>query len=184
MSDSMTDSRSAHAPRREAADARAKAEPIPYLGAAVPVGLAGAGAVAVFVLILDALAGHPLGTPNALGAALLRGETFSLSAPLRPGLVFGYTLLHLAAFVSIACAAVTAEHAMARAGVAASLQFVVNVVGTLIGLQLVFGSLMMLLDMPFDGDLGFAKVLTTNLVAAFTMAIAAHIQGESRRNAR
>jgi len=158
-----------------------RTESMPYLGAAIPVGLIGAAVVAVFVFLLDTLAGHPLGTPNALGAALLRGESFTLSAPIRPELVFGYTLLHLAAFISIACAAVSAEYTLSRSGMPASSQFVVGILGILLSLQAIFAVLMMLLGIPFSGELGFERILVTNAIAAFSMGIAVYLRAQNRR---
>ncbi len=154
---------------------------MPYLGASVPVGLAGASAVALFILLLDSLAGYPLGTPNALGATLLRGEAFDPTAPIRPALVFGYTLLHIATFIAVAAAAVSAEFTLSRAGTPLALQLVAQVAGLMIGLQLIFLALTMLLDLPWIGGIGFERILAANAIAALTMAMTVHLRGESRK---
>lgn len=154
---------------------------MPYLGASVPVGLAGASAVALFILILDSLSGNPLGTPNALGATLLRGEAFDPSAPIRPALVFGYTLLHAATFVAVASAAVSAEFSLSRAGVSLPVQLVAGVAGLVVALQTIFLALTALLEIDWIGGLGFERILAANMIAALSMAIIVHLRGEARR---
>lgn len=156
---------------------------MPYLNAAVPVGLVGAGAVALFILILDVVAGQPLGTPNALGATLLRGAPFDASAPIQPGLVFGYTLLHVATFIAVATAAVSAEFTLARAGMPVYQQLVLGVVGLALALQIVFLVLTQLLDLAWVGELGFERILIANLIAAVAMGVTVHLRGETRRRA-
>jgi hypothetical protein len=161
--------------------AEASAASVPYLGASVPVGLAGASAVALFILLLDSLAGQPLGTPNALGATLLRGEAFDPTAPIRPALVFGYTLLHVATFIAVGAAAVSAEFTMSREGASLPFQLVTGVAGLLIALQSIFLALTLLLDLGWVGGIGFERILAANAIAALTMAITVHLRGEARR---
>jgi len=157
---------------------------MPYLGSALPVGLVGAASVAIFVLVLDALAGRPFATPNALGAVLFRGEAFSLDAPIRPALVFGYTLMHGAAFASVAAAAVSAEYTLTKRRVSLPLQLVSGVVGILLGLQGLFVALAVLLGISWVGELGFERIVVANLIAAFSMALTVHLRGEGRREAQ
>lgn len=62
-------------------------------------GLLGAGAVAVWFLIIDLVRGKPLMTPSILGEViLLRNASPSLDV-VNPRAVIGYTALHLAVFV-------------------------------------------------------------------------------------
>jgi hypothetical protein len=62
-------------------------------------GLLGAGAVAVWFLILDILKGKPLITPSILGeVVLLRNASPSLDV-VNMRAVIGYTALHLAVFI-------------------------------------------------------------------------------------
>jgi hypothetical protein len=154
---------------------------MPYLGAALSVGLVGAATVAVFVLILDTLAGHPLGTPNALGAALFRGESLALDAPIRAGLVFGYTLLHGATFIAVAAAAVSAEHTLSRRGVSLVVQFVWGIGGLFLGLLALFLLLGSLLGIDWRAGMGLERLVLTNAVAAFSMAITVYLRGSGRR---
>jgi hypothetical protein len=62
-------------------------------------GLIGAVAVALWFMLIDAVAGRPFFTPAALGSALFLGadsmDTVQITAPI----ILGYTLLHLAAFI-------------------------------------------------------------------------------------
>jgi hypothetical protein len=158
-------------------------ESMPYLGAAVPVGLVGAAVVAVLIFVLDTLAGHPLGTPSALGAVLFRGETFSLQAPIHPGLVLAYTLIHTATFVAVAAAAVSAEYTLSRQGVSAPIQLVSGIMGIFVGLQTVFVALTTVLEISWIGQLGFERIVVANMIAAFSMALAVYLRAVSRRSA-
>jgi hypothetical protein len=156
---------------------------LPYLGAALPVGLTGAAVVALLMLLLDAMAGHPLGTPNVLGAALLRGESIPLSAPIRPGLVFGYTLLHGAAFMAVAAAAVSAEFTLSSRGVPLRLQLVFGIAGLFGGLQGTFMILGLLLGVSGE-TLGIGRIALANGIAAVAMAAVVALRGHGHRGAR
>jgi hypothetical protein len=63
----------------------------------IVAGLVAAGAVAIWFLLLDAVAGRPFGTPRLLGesVASLFGGTGGASATLY---VLGYTVFHVIAF--------------------------------------------------------------------------------------
>src|SRR5213594_2723860 len=71
-------------------------------------GLVGAGAIAIWFLILDTIRGRPFYTPTVLATALFRG-TGGLSAPeqLSPSLelVLSFTWVHVLAFLLIGLAA-------------------------------------------------------------------------------
>ena len=71
-------------------------------------GLVGAGAIAIWFLILDTVRGRPFYTPTVLATALFRG-TGGLSAPaqLSPSLelVLSFTWVHVLAFLLIGLAA-------------------------------------------------------------------------------
>jgi hypothetical protein len=65
----------------------------------IVAGLLGAGAVALWFLVLDILRGTPLTTPSVLGEViLLRNANPSLEV-VNPRAVVGYTALHLAVFM-------------------------------------------------------------------------------------
>jgi len=70
----------------------------PLLERSVVTGLVGAGAVALWFLLLDAVRGQPLFTPAALGSALLGQAAGDTAVRITPGVVAFYTVLHLGAF--------------------------------------------------------------------------------------
>jgi hypothetical protein len=61
-------------------------------------GLLGAAMVAAWYFVFDAAAGRPFHTPNALGKMVFRGEVGPGEREVIPGIVAGYTVLHLAMF--------------------------------------------------------------------------------------
>jgi hypothetical protein len=71
-------------------------------------GLIGAGAIALWFLVLDAVRGRPLYTPTVLGTALFQGGA-ALATPetLRPDfeIVLGFTWVHVLVFLLIGVAA-------------------------------------------------------------------------------
>lgn len=144
---------------------------MPYLNAAIPVGLIGASAVAIYILLLDTLAGNPLGTPSALGATLLAGQAFDPTAPISPALVFGYTLLHGATFIAVAAGAVSAEVTLRENGVSLVKQVLLGVFGLILVLQLLFVAMSMMLGVPWVGEIGFERILAANVIAALAMAL-------------
>src|SRR5262245_28461723 len=77
-------------------------EPLPYYRWGLAAGVLGAFAVAVSFLAIDLAAGHPFGTPNALGSALFLGVPFDATQPLRPIVIAGYTLVHGGLFLGLA----------------------------------------------------------------------------------
>ena len=64
-------------------------------------GILGAGAVALWFLIIDSLSGRPFFTPAALGAAFIQGFTSVSDVQVSFMNVAGYTLLHFVVFIFI-----------------------------------------------------------------------------------
>ena len=128
-------------------------------------GLIGAGAVAVWFLVLDVARGQPFYTPAALGAALLLGATSQVDVQVTLPIVAAYTVLHLAAFAAIGVvvewAAERAERAPAvlRAGV---LAFVL--------LEALFIGVVGALSQWVLGALGYWAVAVGNVLALASMA--------------
>lgn len=162
---------------------QAAAESMPYLEAAIPIGLMGAAAVAVFVLFLDLAAGQALATPNALGATIFRGTAFDLGTPIAAINVFSYTMLHSALFIVAAAAAVTAEYTLTESGVPLKTQLVAGAVLLFVALQTSILTLMLLVDAPLATTLGPARLLAINATAATAMATATYAVA-ARRVAR
>lgn len=169
------DTRAAHAARREATK-----RTLPYLGTAVPVGVAGALTVAVYVFFVDLLAGHPFGTPSALGASLFRGEPFDLAAPVSAVLVAGYTLVHVAAFVALAAGAASAEQVMTERGVPLAQQILAGVFGLGTLLTALFVALTMLLGLEWIGGVGFERIVAANAIASMAMTLALIVRRDLR----
>lgn len=63
-------------------------------------GLIGAGVVAIWFMLIDALAGRLFFTPAALGSAVLHGATSLDAVQLGAATVLAYTVLHLVAFIA------------------------------------------------------------------------------------
>jgi hypothetical protein len=62
-------------------------------------GLIGAVIVALWFMLIDVIAGRPFFTPAALGSALFLGADSMETVRVTPPIVFGYSLLHLTAFI-------------------------------------------------------------------------------------
>jgi hypothetical protein len=67
----------------------------------ITVGLLGAGAVALWFLIVDSVVGRPLFTPGALGSAFLYGVAAADNVVVSASTVVGYTLFHIAGFITV-----------------------------------------------------------------------------------
>src|SRR5438045_8561707 len=64
-------------------------------------GLIGAGAVALWFLVVDAIAGRPFFTPAMLGSAVLFGDADPRKAVIAFSRVVPYTLIHVCACVIV-----------------------------------------------------------------------------------
>ena len=174
MNNHSLPTRKSTAHTRALAVERNAAEALPYLETAIPIGLAGAASTAAFVFVMDVIAGQPLATPNALGAAIFRGVSFDLASPIAAINVLSYTLLHAALFIIAATAAIVAEFTLTQRGVSPKAQFVTGAFTIFAGLQTSILTLLMLLDVPLTEEFGFGRLLAINAVAATTMATAGY----------
>src|SRR5216117_4615357 len=68
-------------------------------------GCIGAATVAVWFLVVDLINGQPLFTPAMLGSAVFWGATGSEHVIVEPARIFGYTMIHVSAFVVVGCVA-------------------------------------------------------------------------------
>jgi hypothetical protein len=129
-------------------------------------GLIGAGAVAVWFLVLDVARGQPFFTPAALGAALLLGATSPVEVQVTLPLVAAYTVLHCAAFAVIGIAVEWVAERVERAPAvvrAAVLAFVL--------LEALFIGVVGSLSQWVLGALGYWAVAVGNLLALSSMAM-------------
>lgn len=128
-------------------------------------GLLGGSGVALWFLVVDAVAGVPLFTPSTLGAALFAQDVDSLS-PLGSLLVVaGYTVFHYAAFVAVGCLAVVLVHLSERQPEVLALFFILFVMIEMgfYGLVAVFSATRLL------NGLEWYQIALGNLLATFLM---------------
>lgn len=132
----------------------------------ITAGVLGATAVAVWFLILDSVARHPLATPAMLGASL---ATLFGAAGTGPAMlhVLGYTLFHYAAFILVGMI------------VAAVINNAENEPSMLIGFFILFiafeigwyGWTALLARPESFGQLAWYQVMVANVIAASTMGV-------------
>lgn len=165
--------------RARGADARPDA--IPWVVTGLGSGVIGAAVVALFFLVLDLLGGHPLATPNTLGATLFRGEVLPSSAPLEPALVVGYTAIHGLVFVGFgligAFLVMTGERGLSPARAA------VLALGLLAVFEVVFLVFAALFEPDLVGRLGAGWVTVANALAAVAMVLFLRARDGSARRA-
>jgi hypothetical protein len=132
-------------------------------------GVFGASVVAIFFLIVDLLAGHPLFTPNALGSSLFRGMAVTPEEPIMPILVVGYTAVHGTVFVGFGVIAAFEVLSMRR--------IPPNDAGTMLltaalflAFELSFLAMAWLFAPHLTGVLGVGRVAIANAIAAFAMS--------------
>jgi hypothetical protein len=136
----------------------------PLIREAVTAGLLGAAAVAIWFLILDGINGRLLFTPAALGSAIFQGASGVGEVQRTAGMVLGYTLIHIVAFLIVGLIAARLMFGAdnePRVLLGAGVAFVTMEVGVLCVLALVAS---WLLD-----ALSFWTVLVANVIAAAVM---------------
>lgn len=143
---------------------------IPFVSEGVLAGGVGAGMVASFFLVVDALTRGAFFTPNALGSRFFLGEWPAEGASIEPVLVVGYTSIHLAVFamVGVVAAFVLAGRLQAHAGrgrlvaaLAAALFLFFEATFVVYSLLMAPGALELF---------GIGRVAVANLLAAIAMA--------------
>jgi hypothetical protein len=77
-------------------------------------GLLGAAIVGVWYLAVDTAAGRPFHTPNALGGVFFRGDANPGARDVVPGLVAGFTVIHLIAFAVVGVGLTQVVHLASR----------------------------------------------------------------------
>jgi hypothetical protein len=138
----------------------------PLVARGLVTGLVGAGAVAIWFLLLDVARGQPFFTPAALGAALLLGATSQADVSVTLPIVTAYTVLHLAAFSGIGIAIEWAAERVERAPAvlrAAILAFVL--------LEALFIGIVGALSQWVLGALGYWAVAVGNVLALASMSM-------------
>ena len=64
-------------------------------------GLIGAGAVALWFLVVDVIAGRPFFTPAMLGSAVFWGVRDPALVVIEYSRIIGYTMIHVSAFIIV-----------------------------------------------------------------------------------
>jgi len=153
------------ATREERRESRSRVEGIYQEG--LVAGLLGAAAIAVWFLILDAVAGRPLQTPTILGTAIFRGGQGLASpetVPVSFEMVVLYTWVHALVFWvlgGIAARLLAVADSQPNAGFGVLLLFVVFEFGFLV-VTLLFAE-------PILRALTWPAILVGNLLAALAM---------------
>ncbi|MDP3909907.1 MAG: hypothetical protein Q8Q14_05915 [Gemmatimonadales bacterium] len=127
-------------------------------------GCIGAAAVAVWFLVVDAINGQPLFTPAMLGGAVFWQQYDPGMVAIEPARIFGYTMIHVSAFVVVG---VIAAALAAEVEYAPSTLFLV-IVGFCF-FEVGFYILVALLAKPLLGYLAWWNVAIGNGLAALAM---------------
>ncbi|HEU4700217.1 MAG TPA: hypothetical protein VFS40_13620 [Gemmatimonadales bacterium] len=133
-------------------------------GEGTDVGLLGGVAVAVFFLILDILAGHPLRTPSVLGQVVLFGEGRPDIMHIDFGAVLLYTVVHFALFALFGVLLVKVIHMATDNPV---VRFAVLIV--FVAFELFFYGVVAMLSATTRDLFPFWRVLAANTIAALVM---------------
>ena len=128
------------------------------------VGAIGATAVAVWFLLVDLVAGRPLFTPSAMGAALF-GD-FGGGININLGYVAGYTVFHYLAFIAVGMLAAFSTH-LAEAQAAWLALFLVLFVAFEVGF---YGLVATLNETGLLEALTWYQIGIGNLIATVAMA--------------
>ena len=131
-------------------------------------GVLGAGAVALWFLVLDVLHGRPFYTPTVLGTALFgRGVWPATLEEITPSLemVLMFTWVHVLAFAVVG---VIVAHLVAKVEVNPSLGF--GFVLMFVILEACFTVAVMIVAEPVLRTLTWAAIMVANLLAAAAMA--------------
>lgn len=127
-------------------------------------GAIGATGVAIWFLIIDAVAGQPLLTPSALGA-VLAGDFSSGSSEVHLPWVIGYTIFHLAAFLAVGLILSFVAH---RAEQESSILAVFLILFVVFELGF-YGLTAILAETRLPGALAWYRVAVGNVIAAALM---------------
>lgn len=129
-------------------------------------GCFGAGTVAIWFLVIDALTRTPMWSPSVVGAAVLRGQPASTAAGVDLSMVAAFSLVHVVLFMAFGVAATLTMRRFAVRSAS-----MVAVAGLAIGLQAGFVALAVFIAPGIGDALGWATVSGGNLAAAISMSV-------------
>ena len=127
-------------------------------------GLIGAGAVALWFLVVDAIAGRPFFTPAMLGSAVFFGESDPSKVVIAFSRVIPYTMIHVCAFIIVGTVA-----AALAAEVEVAPPTLYLIVVTFAVFEFGFYIMLAVLAQPLLGALTWWNVAIGNAIAAYGM---------------
>jgi hypothetical protein len=139
---------------------------MPLLAQGLVTGLIGAGAVALWLFVVDVLTSRPFYTPAALGSAVFLGARAPGEVRVTPGVIAAYTALHVAAFALVGVAFTWAVQRLERAPGAWLIVLMASIVleGLFVGAVGSVGAWVL-------GAIGWWAIGAGNLLAVAAMAV-------------
>ena len=128
-------------------------------------GVLGAGVVALWYLVLDTIAGHPLYTPSLLGSLLFQKGAALSNVTVQPSIVAWYSAVHAVAFLAVGMIAAWLAVQFERfpsVGIAMLFLFVI--------FETAFFCFALAVGKNVLGTLGLWTIAVANLLAAAAMA--------------
>jgi hypothetical protein len=130
----------------------------------VIAGVIGAATVALWFLVFDIARGKPLLTPALLGAAVFYGVNNPIGLEVSAGLVVGYTILHVLAFVAFGIIAASVIAASEREP-----SLLIAVVILFAAFETFFVGVIGVMGRSLLDALGWWEILVANFLAAVAM---------------
>jgi len=129
-------------------------------------GLIGAAAVALWFFAYDVIHDRPFFTPAALGSALFLGARGEQEVQVTAGIIMGYTILHIAAFLLVGMVAVRLVHAAERFP-----PVLLGIILLFVTFEVFFFGLIQIAASWLLDALSGWTILAANLVAAIGMGV-------------
>jgi hypothetical protein len=129
-------------------------------------GMIGAGAIAVWFLVVDTVSGHPFFTPSMLGSALFWREMDMANMQVVFARVVAYTMVHVLAFMLVGTIAAALALAVERAPATFFLVIVFFAV-----FEFGFYVVVAVLAQPILGALAWWNVAIGNALAGLGMGV-------------
>ncbi len=130
------------------------------------VGIIGGLVVAVWFLVLDTIAGHPMQTPSLLGQVILLGEAKPDASHLVFGAIVLYTAFHFLVFAILGVGLVALVHLAVREPVARY-----AVVPLFLAFEVMFSGLLGIFSERTHDLFPFWGVISANTLAALAMGL-------------
>jgi hypothetical protein len=137
----------------------------PLIAQGMIVGAIGAGTVALWFLLLDAVEGRPFYTPAALGSALLLSAQSPAGVRMTAGVIAAYTFMHLLAFLAAGVVMVWVARQLERAPGLWLVAFLAVIL-----FEALFIGVVGSLAMWVLGAIGLWAVMVGNVLAVVAMA--------------